>query len=237
MKTKLLTSLTLITVVANAATVSINNYSAPFGTNDYVIVANNGSAPLAHNTGVAVAGYFSLADTAVATLATTFMTAPTQENWSSILASFTGLTTPKTIGVTLSGTNLAGFYSQSNSATNPSAFAGQALYTLVGNASTLATSTEVAMFIHNDAADLIKATDTATTPASYSLTFGTEQAANSGTNRQLIRGVAGAATYSFAVGANNFTVNTSPLRTVVPETSTSLLGALGALALLRRRRN
>lgn len=225
----------------NAATVSINNFSAPFGTNDYVIVPDKGTAPLAFNSGVVVSGYFSVADSAVSTLATTFMAEPTQTNWDSITSLFVGLTAPKTIGVTLSGTNLAGFYSASATVTNPTAFAGQALYTLVGNGATLATSTQVGVFIHNDAADLIKSVDNATSPASYSLTYGTEQAA-SATNRQIVRGtfdplIVNSDKYTFAIGANSFTVNNSPLLTIVPETSTSLLGALGALVLLRRRRN
>jgi len=111
------------------------------------------------------------------------------------------------------------------SATNiyPAGFQGKTAVVLIGNSSVLSSSTSIALFTFGafEAPDGLgnKVQSFALTSASVP-TLGTVTAVT-----------------SQPVAGNTFVNGVSLVPVAIPETSTSLLGALGALALLRRRRN
>jgi hypothetical protein len=105
----------------------------------------------------------------------------------------------------------------------PAGFQGQTAVVLIGNSSVLSTSTSIALFTFGvfEAPDALgnKVQSFALTSASVP-TLGTVTAVT-----------------SQPIAGNTFVNGVSLVPVAIPETSTSLLGALGALALLRRRRN
>jgi len=111
------------------------------------------------------------------------------------------------------------------SATNiyPAGFQGKTAVVLIGNSSVLSSSTSIALFTFGafEAPDGLgnKVQSFALTSASVP-TLGTVTAVT-----------------SQPVAGNTFVNGVSLVPVAIPETSTSLLGALGAIALLRRRRN
>ena len=105
----------------------------------------------------------------------------------------------------------------------PAGFQGKTAVVLIGNSSVLSSSTSIALFTFGvfEAPDALgnKVQSFALTSASVP-TLGTVTAVT-----------------SQPVAGNSFVNGVSLVPVAIPETSTSLLGALGALALLRRRRN
>lgn len=164
--------------------------------------------------GVLAFGFFSTDDLASVSEPTT------------LVSLFTQFGAGGTFGAASTGGNRSVFSRAENQTINPT-FAGKSIYFFAGNGSTFANSTQF-LVAKMDSQTFVAGDDTANaiTPKVISI--------NPGNSTVLIGGEI----------SNVFTTNTDSSTTagwqmaaLVPETSTSLLGAIGALALLRRRRN
>ena len=174
---------------------------------------------------------FNATDTAGALVATTVFigtfangTAPTipgNGNYTSIISSFNifGGGPGISIGSGSLITNATGI----TSTANPTLFNGFTLYAIIANSSTLSTATQFAL-VNNTGAGTFFPTDI-TTSNSASINFTTFTA---------LQTVAGGGTTTTGTPNSIHMIN---VVTAVPETSTALLGAIGVLGLLRRRRN
>lgn len=120
-----------------------------------------------------------------------------------------------------SGNGLYLFGSNTNS---NAAFNTQAVYTVIGNGTSIATSTQLLIAKHTTT---FQADPTVTNPAVLSNTAG------SGNVLTLLKGNFGTFSADFGAGPSQ----AYSLSILIPEPSTALLGAVGALGLLRRRRN
>jgi len=183
------------------------------------------SATIAINKGVAAG--FSLVDSSgQAILATTgfisigtFASAPTNPgdgNYSSLVSSFIpfGAVQSNLIPIT----SATGFVNQAN----PLNFNNRQVYLLVGNGTTIANSTQIGLF-------------TQTTPTFFTADITLAGSTNFAlTTGNIVSAVAGAGSVvDNATGVDNLKLVSL---TTVPEPSAALLGALGVLGLLRRRR-
>jgi len=152
-------------------------------------------------------------------------------NFSSLYSSFVAFNNNSTsFGATTLGNN--GTISMGNSDLDVgtaagAAFNGKSIYMLfanVANSSAITSTTQFLVLKHNT--ETFDATDDV--PASKAVTF------DNNTATMLIGGYDN---YQFKTRTSDTTTGAAWNTVAVPETSTSLLGALGALALLRRRRN
>lgn len=141
-----------------------------------------------------------------------------------VIAGFNAVTTTAGIGTPFAGTfNNSVTYDGGTTAT-PASVVGQAVYILVGNGLTLATSTQIAVF---------------TTGGVF---IGGDAIGNGGftadaeTVGKVVYGQTGGAPNTQPNGAFNLTNSVRLISAPVPEPSTMMLGAIGALGLLRRRR-
>jgi len=157
-----------------------------------------------------------------------YLTAGGDSTAQSVLSRFVALdSTPLTPSLVTGSTPRNGLINGADytSATNiyPAGFQGKTAVVLIGNSSVLSSSTSIALFTFGafEAPDGLgnKVQSFALTSASVP-TLGTVTAVT-----------------SQPVAGNTFVNGVSLVPVAIPETSTSLLGALGALALLRRRRN
>ena len=189
-----------------ASTLNINNFSSSTAGTPIV---NSAGAALAVNTFFANGGYFN-----------------TTMNWSTatastIKAAFVGIdTTP--VGV---GTRSGLFTGQTFSGTLPAGFAGKNAYIVVGDNSDFSLATTFAVF---------NSGTTFTAPDAFGNSAQNITGANSanvvfGTVRSVTAQPSNLSGANFANGVVMVASN-------VPEPSAALLGAIGALALLRRRR-
>jgi hypothetical protein len=157
-----------------------------------------------------------------------YLTAGGDSTAQSVLSRFVALdSTPLTPSLVTGSTPRNGLINGADytSATNvyPAGFQGKTAVVLIGNSSVLSSSTSIALFTFGafEAPDGLgnKVQSFALTSASVP-TLGTLKAVT-----------------TQPVAGNAFVNGVSLVPVAIPETSTSLLGALGALALLRRRRN
>ena len=205
-KTLVLSSLIVSGVAQGAITISEKNFtSASVGV---PIVSTLGvAAPL--NSIYASSGIFvTTPDWATASAAT-------------IISMFTA-----TDSTPLSNTTFTGLFTGNDTTTLVSyatGFQGANPYILVGNSSTLANSTLVAVYRQ-------------TTPVYATPVSGIANTAISGTTlANWVYGTQTAVTTQSTLTSASFSQGIA--LTSIPETSTALLGAIGALGLLRRRRN
>lgn len=214
MKLKLTIAAALVAVIshANAATYVISNVVT--GDANDVLFENSDGAAL--NGGIVALGYF--ATTAPSSSLVDIQTTIT--NFTLITSALTG-----TFSADLNG-SFAGYVQADSflgaSITTPSTLIGKTMYMFVGNASTLAASDAWALAAVATIADDVP--------------FAQQYQANP--NGSSILGDIGTFdTFVGNVGLGSLTYNTLKLAQAVPEPSTALLGAIGAIALLRRRRN
>lgn len=168
------------------------------------------------NPGVYTFGYFNITDTAITGAATLSTLVNAFVQFGTVTDTFNSGGAP---------TNQRGLFAHSQTATvTGSSFSGKNIYLLVGNGTTFGNSTE--MLVLKNSALFTDAQDAV--PTAQNITFSTS-------------------TSTLLFGVNLADVKTTGTDTSVtagwgtavpvPEASTSLLGAIGALALLRRRRN
>lgn len=212
----------LLAGVSQAATVSGTNIGGDTSTVRPIVVSSGSSAATG---GTVNMGYFNtLSASQIATLAAT----PTLANILTLANDFVSVVTTTIDGA---GAN-TGLYNAATAGniTLPGARNNESFYTFIGNSGSLLTSTSFLLWDH---VDTIGPVDTVATPDSNNLQLGTEGSA-------LISG-----------GTTNVTIPTDALGAppgstaqftgvrlfnAIPEPSTALLGAIGALGLLRRRR-
>ena len=216
-------SLSLIAVTAPVfgASISLNNVGATAPTSLAIAYANSSTAA---SGGIAAAGYFAtLTDSQVVSLSADIANIGTLVSDFVVVGSTTldsafgggapgaGLFDANFLGVSLPNSTLA----------------GRGLFTFLGNAATLAASDQWLLW---DNGAVIDAQDTPALPDSNSLLMAQEGSA-------LIAG--GTTTVNVDLsgigGPASFQLNAIQLA-VVPEPSVALLGALGVLGLVRRRR-
>lgn len=212
---KLFAILALATNMQAAVTYTISNYtgSAVSAGNGLPVVDAAGAAILnSSNSVFASIGYLTAGgDSSAASVLSRFVPAD--------LTPFA----PPTSGTIRNGLfNGADYTSAANTAI--SGFTGKTAVLLIGNNATIANSTAIAAFV-------FATTFTAVDPVNgssqtFQLTSGSTPLV--GTTRTVTTQPNASQTTPFANGV---------MLTPIPETSTSLLGAIGALALLRRRRN
>jgi len=212
MKNKLFASL-LVSVLAiggtayGAITVSVKDFTSVSAGNPIV---NASGVPAALNTVFASAGIFtSLPNFASATA-------------SQILALFTPIP-----GVNVSNTTFTGLFTGPNTSTlsaYPAGFDSAQTYMIVGNNATLANSTQIAVYSQPG---VIFATPVAGIAST---------AINATTTGDWLYGTPTALTQQTTLTNSAFTTGIQLIASPVPETSTAVLGALGLLGLLRRRR-
>jgi len=210
MKTKLIVSIATLAVSTGlsqaAITVSIKNFTSVSAGNPIVDVA---AAAVAKNTIYASAGIFtSTPDWATATAG-------------QILAAFTAIdSTP------LVNSGFTGLFTGADTSTLSSyatGFENAQAYMVVGNNSTLANSSLIAVYKPSG----VTYTPTVAGVASVAI--------NATTLNSWVYGKQ--VTVTTQPGLANAAFTTGIQLTSVPEASTALLGAIGALGLLRRRRN
>ncbi len=167
------------------------------------------------NPGVYAFGYFGVTDAEI--------TAAT--NLSSIVSAFVQFGTTDTFNAGGAPTNARGLFAHSQSATvTGTGFSGKNIYLLVGNGASFGASSELLVLKNtstfSDAQDAI--------PTAQNISFTTTTASvKFGVNIADLK----------TTGADTSTTAGWGTAKVVPEPSAALLGAVGALGLLRRRRN
>lgn len=205
---------------AQAATVAMTNTGTDVGSS--LGIAYSGTSNAASG-GIVSAGYFlTLSDSQVATLAAS----PTVANIAILVADFQSVLTT-TLGSLVAGSSLYNASSDTISLPNATK-SGAGLYTFIGNSGTLLGSNQ---FILWDHPAIIDAVDSVAQPDSNSLLLAQEGSPLiSGGNTTITVDL------SSAGGPSNFQLNAVQFLNPIPEPSTALLGAIGALGLLRRRR-
>lgn len=194
---------------SNAATIAVGQ---GFGTNVGIVAKQqfaNGGAVLSGG------GYYLSVGT--------FATEPTITDFATLLAavssfsSFAELTSPTAAGATQG--SIVGSFTSTGGA-DPAVFNTKSIYMLVGNGATRAASTEWAI-INTGVAFPANVTLSGSTPVTLSSINSFTTLANAGTEIDIASGT-----------------GKDQLQLVgVPEPSAALLGAIGVLGLLRRRRN
>jgi hypothetical protein len=216
MKLKITSVLLALTGMSFGAAITLSSVGSNYdGTDDYGILLSTG-VPVAAGAGLAQVGIFTtLSDLQVSTLAAA-------QDYTTLFAvgNFTSITSDDFTGISSSYGANPGFVSAGISGYTV-ANVGESLYVYITS------GTQLGLFKSNQ----VLAADPAVPPEStYLISFG------SGTN------VIGAAGPDYSVpytgiGTGPVSVNSFQLVNAVPEPSAALLGALGALGLLRRRRN
>ncbi|RYD83517.1 MAG: PEP-CTERM sorting domain-containing protein [Verrucomicrobiaceae bacterium] len=216
MKLKITGVLLALAGACLGATVTLSSVGQNYnGSDDYGILLQNGT-PVAAGAGTASAGYFSISDEQVLTLAN----AKTQASFDTLFASFVSITSDDFTGInTAYGAN-PGFFSTGTSNYNAAGL-NNTLYAYFRSGN------EYGLFKSN--LTILPDSAPPALETNYALTLASGTA---------IIGQAGA-TYQVpytGIGAAPTTVQSFQLY-AVPEPSAALLGAIGALGLLRRRRN
>jgi hypothetical protein len=216
MKLKITSVLLALTGMSFGAAITLSSVGSNYdGTDDYGILLSTG-VPVAAGAGLAQIGIFTtLSDLQVSTLAAA-------QDYTTLFAvgNFTSITSDDFTGISTAYGANPGFVSAGISGYTV-ANVGESLYVYITS------GTQLGLFKSNQ----VLAADPAVPPEStYLISFG------SGTN------VIGAAGPDYSVpytgiAAGPVSVNSFQLVNAVPEPSAALLGALGALGLLRRRRN
>jgi hypothetical protein len=203
----ILCALSLMTISANAVVTISANNFSSLSTG-IPVLDSSGNAITAGNRSWSV-GYFSNTFN--------FSTATAAQ----IIADF------QIFGTTSTTFSLNGLFNGNRTATliaGDTTYTGKTIYTVVGNNTTFAASTAFAIFASGavfpevDAGGNGSATSSTTTAGT--VVYGLLRTINTQPS-----------------GSSTFAQGVQLLSAPIPETSTSLLGAIGALALLRRRRN
>lgn len=210
----------LCPLAANAVIVQSSSLTNIDGSNpDALILSANGSSPLA--SGFASTGRFiGLSDADVADLVDA-------RDFSRLASSFDGFigSDDFATGVDfLFGIgNVPGAYAFIANSFDPTPFIGASLYTFIGNGAALADSAEFALYFHSERLVADPAPPTPENVVELNLVGGT-----------LLLGTE----TTFLSTDSNLGTNDTVVRAIqlVPEPSTLLLSAFGALALLRRKR-
>lgn len=203
------------TIASKGATLTGANFSAPLGPdNDFMVVYNGTVDGIDNGTGNIGLGVFNtLTNTQVANLAAQ----GTPTAIAQLAADFSIIGgASSTFGF---GGN-DGLYALSGAQGDYNALAGKSFYTFLSSGGTVGAG-QVALYLHNDTVEV----ETPTSPKSYGLSLGAD-------GTLILGGTPSSPTTT--IGAN--TVSTLALFTPIPEPSTAILGAIGALGLLRRRR-
>jgi PEP-CTERM motif len=210
----------VVSAEARSATVDTANYQS---VQDITAISYNSgtpSSPMTASGGIASFGYFNnLTDAMVVTMAADL------GNITALINDFVS------VGSSLIDSDFAGLgiYSGSFSPTLPNGTkAGKFLYSFLGDADTLQASDEWLLWQHTA---VIDAQDTVTSPDSNSLLLGIEGMA-------LISDGTFITQIDLDGSGDDPSIEVSAIRmaTAVPEPSTLMLGAIGVLALLRRKR-
>ncbi len=227
MKTKLLILASAIASITglNAGVIAATNINLA-GPGDTIITLNGTNTPLA--TGFVSAGYFTAGFDVAANLTTSLASkdfTPFVNNWNSLI-------TAPFYDENNVGANAFGYYSANVDYGNPGASAplGSILYTFIGNQATLALSANVLM---GGQLALLQSPETINgdTPTPDSNTLSPETSTlRLGSNGGIIN-------YDFTPAGGSPGMTPSIQLYGVPEPSAVLLSAIGALGLLRRRRN
>jgi len=202
-----------------------------------VLITNH--AGVALSSGIAAAGYFSGTDSAISTLATTFLTttgAPQQAALSSLITAFTILAQDDFVtnvnnayGVAVPGGYSVGADVGRIGAASP--LLNKTLYTFFGNGATLGASTQWGLVFHNGVA--LTQDDAQPSPGDHPIDLNlahTDLIGTVGTTHY-------DASVAFGTSSNAAagTIQLVPLAPV-PEPSAALLGLVGGLVMFRRRR-
>jgi hypothetical protein len=220
--TQLVTLLSLCAAGSSfAAIIEVGSLSTFDGGNADFVIALDG---VNISSGFAGTGFFSVTDSAVSSYIFS-------KDWTSLKSAFTA-----TIGEDdfdsgvdfhLGVSNIAGVFAINNTLFDPTSHIGQSIYTFMSGAASVAATNggEFALFKHNET--LTADPTSPPIPNNYALNLkkGTLLVGEYGTSTVDLTGFSGSAAVSVA------SIN------IVPETSSTLLGAMGALLLLRRRRN
>ena len=220
--TQLVTLLSLCAAGSSyAAIIEVGSLSTFDGGNADFVIALGG---VKISSGFAGTGFFSVTDSAVSSYILS-------KDWTSLKTAFT-----PTIGTddfhsgldnqTGNG-NLAGVFLINNSNFDPSSYLTKSIYTFMSGAASVAATDGGAFALFKHSQTLTADPTSPPIPNSYALNLknGTLLVGESGTSTVDLTGFGGSASVSVA------SIN------IVPETSSTLLGAMGALLLLRRRRN
>ncbi|MDP3851285.1 MAG: hypothetical protein Q8Q59_12325 [Luteolibacter sp.] len=220
---------------ANAATISGSGI-VDVGGGDTLILGITGSKVAS---GIASSGYFTITDAQVATLSSTYSTAPGSVDGiaarSSLISAFVGLANDDFVtgGTVTFGGAIPGVYTlTADLGLLGTSYAGlnKVLYTFFGDGADLSSSAGLGLALHTGVT--LDRDDNVATPDSNDIGLGIPYQA-------LIRGATTATTYdpSQIFGEPTAPISAGAFQLVgVPEPSAALLGALGALGLLRRRR-
>lgn len=215
----------ILTLNAMAGTVSIQSITDGMGgttTPGETMILSVGGSPLA--SGFAGGGYFSITDAEV-------NLAVSSSNFALLAQSFVSIASDNFasgVNTVFGAGNIPGFYAANPvSYGAPGSLLGKTLYTFIGDGASLLASGAFALYRHADTID-----------ADLPFEDGNSLLLANGT---LLVGTTGTGTYNSTginpdSGSANQSVGTIRLVQAIPEPSTALLGAIGALGLLRRRR-
>lgn len=225
----------VLTMSSNAATIAASGIF-DLGGGDTLIVDGLGNKLAS---GIASTGYFTITDGEVATLASAYMASGGADTVakSTLVNAFVGLSNDDFVTgstATFGGVVPGVYTSTADLGLLGTSYAGlnKVLYTFFGNGQTLGNSAAIGLALHTGVT--LDRDDNVATPDSNDAGLGNPYQA-------LIRGTGvTSTTYDASL---IFTVPTPPIAANafqlvgVPEPSAALLGAVGALGLLRRRRN
>jgi hypothetical protein len=186
-------------------------------------------------TGIASTGYFTITDSAVAGFAATYQADPSNSAAkSSLVSAFVGLSNDNFVAGamnTFSAVVPGGYVSSVDLGLLGLSYAGlnKVLYTFFGDGANLGASAGIGLALHTgvtlDRDDNVAAPDS-------------NDAGLNNPYQSLIRGAINTTIYDATALGGGAETNAAAFQLVgIPEPSAALLGALGALGLLRRRRN
>lgn len=226
MKAKSLTILTslFLATFSSAATIRVSSLTNLDGTSPDKLIISSADVPLA--SGYVGSGKFSVNDAAVDLLVTTATTTGDYTALINAFSSFIGSDNFATgVDFIFGIGNVPGAFALAADL-NPTAHIGATLYSFFGNASDLSSSTEFGLYRHFQTLTADPAQPTP--PNNYSLLL---------TGGSLLIGTATTVLSTDAnLGTTGNTVDAIQLVAAIPEPSSLLLSAIGALALLRRKR-
>ncbi len=211
----------LLATVANASNVIFTNFSTATKSDTHAVTLSTGTLLPAGANSIVAVGFFS--SDAVLNLV---QSTPTQASWTAALAAFTQFGTATTVGT--GAGNTAGLYKQTTGAAvvdGASAFQGKNIYTIVGNAPTLAGSTEV-LVVKSNAQFAVDPTPSAN--ADFVAAASTV----------MVGSLAGQTSIPYNSGTMaGVSMITAQMVNLVPEPTAGLLGLIGlAFGGFRRRR-
>jgi hypothetical protein len=219
--TQLVTLLSLCAAGSSfAAIIDVGSLSTFDGGNADFVIALDG---VNIASGYAGTGFFSVTNSEVSSYIVS-------KDWTSLKSAFTA-----TIGTDnfdsgvdgVLGFSIAGVFAINNSTFDPTSYLGKSIYTFMSGAASVATTNEgeFALFKHNET--LSPDPNQPAPPTQYALNL---------KNGTLLVGEYGTSTVDLTEFGESANASVTSIN-IVPETSSTLLGAMGALLLLRRRRN